>query len=68
MHTDIAGDIMVTAKDEGFLSCLETEQVRPLRASSLPDNTPPPPPQLSYGMLTLYSGLSSCRAEFSPRG
>lgn len=26
MHTDIAGDIMVTAKDEGFLSCLETEQ------------------------------------------
>ena len=41
MHTDIAGDIMVTAKDEGFLSCLETEQVRPLRASSLPDNPPP---------------------------
>lgn len=31
MHTDIAGDIMVTAKDEGFLSCLETEQVRQMR-------------------------------------
>ena len=27
MHTDIAGDIMVTAKDEAFLNCLETEQV-----------------------------------------
>lgn len=26
MHTDIAGDIMVTAKDDSFLGCLETEQ------------------------------------------
>eukprot|EP00040_Diaphanoeca_grandis_P014463 m.73407 g.73407 ORF g.73407 m.73407 type:complete len:587 (-) comp24555_c0_seq1:461-2221(-) len=26
MHTDIAGDIMLTARDESFMGCLETEQ------------------------------------------